>query len=329
MKNALMVRSAGGQIVEAFRTGVVAIGWVEMGDLSPYDTLEKLYDKYEKTYPGEHRAKVGNAVGMLHRFRNAFKKGDRVLSYDPQSRSYMVGELAGDYRYDSGRIPGYPHLRPVTWRGDVERDALSVSARNSLGSPLTVFEVTTEIWEEFEAVLRGETSAVSSRKEVRDELVQVKEDKVEQAHEFIKDKLNSLDEEQMEELVASVLRAMGYKARRTPKGPDRGVDVKASPDGLDLEEPRIKAEVKYRQRTTMGSQDIRSFIGALREGDRGLYVSTGGFTKDAKYEADRANVPVTLVTLDDLADLVVMHYENFDSEGRALMPLTKIYWPAE
>jgi restriction system protein len=157
----------------------------------------------------------------------------------------------------------------------------------------------------------------------------VKEDKVEQAHEFIKDKLTSLDEDEMEELVASILRAMGYKARRTPKGPDRGVDVKASPDGLDFEEPRIKAEVKHRQRTPMGSQEIRSFIGALREGDRGLYVSTGGFSKDAKYEADRANVPVTLVNLDELAHLVVMHYEKFDSDGRSLVPLTKIYWPAE
>ena len=133
----------------------------------------------------------------------------------------------------------------------------------------------------------------------------------------------------MEELVASILRGMGYRTRISPQGPDRGVDVTASPDGLGLEEPRIKAEVKHRKNTSMGSQEIRSFLGGLREGDKALYVSTGGFTKEAKYEADRSNIPLTLLDLDDLASLVVSHYENFDLEGRALIPLVRVYWPAE
>ena len=122
---------------------------------------------------------------------------------------------------------------------------------------------------------------------------------------------------------------MGYRARVTPKGPDRGVDVLASPDGLGFEDPRIKVEVKQKAKTPSTSQDVRSFVGGLRAGDKGLYVSTGGFSKDARYEADRSNVPVTLITLDDLATLVVTHYEAFDIDGRVLLPLTKIYWPVE
>jgi restriction system protein len=47
-----------------------------------------------------------------------------------------------------------------------------------------------------------------------------------------------------------------------------------------------------------------------------------------RYEADRASVPITLVGLDDLASLVVEHYETFDSEGRGLIPLMRVYWPA-
>jgi restriction system protein len=132
----------------------------------------------------------------------------------------------------------------------------------------------------------------------------------------------------MEHLVAAVLRAIGYRARVTPQGPDRGVDVIASPDGSGLEAPRIKAEVKHRSKTPMGSQDVRSFIGGLREGDRGLYVSTGGFTKDARYEGDRSLTPVTLVTLEDLAVLIVTHYDQFDVDGRTLLPLVRIYMPA-
>jgi restriction system protein len=77
----------------------------------------------------------------------------------------------------------------------------------------------------------------------------------------------------------------------------------------------------------MGAERLRSFLGGLRDGDCGLYVSTGGFTKDARYEADRATVPLTLVDLDDLAELVVEHYEQLDHEGRALVPLVRVYWP--
>ena len=80
---------------------------------------------------------------------------------------------------------------------------------------------------------------------------------------------------------------------------------------------------RIRQGTQMGSQEIRSFVGGLRPGDRGIYVSTGGFSKEAKYEAERSNIPLTLIELDDLATLVEQHYENFDANGRALIPLTK------
>lgn len=74
---------------------------------------------------------------------------------------------------------------------------------------------------------------------------------------------------------------------------------------------------------------MRSFLGGLRQGDRGLYISTGGFTKEAKYEADRSNIPVTLLDLEELATVVVTHYDDFDLAGHTLIPLNRIYWPTE
>src|SRR5690606_9158878 len=115
-----------------------------------------------------------------------------------------------------------------------------------------------------------EPVAEESFSETRDQAVS-------QAHELIKDKILALQPEEMEELAAAILRAMGYKTKVSPRGPDRGVDVIASPDGLGLTQPRIKVEVKHRS-GPMGSQAIRSFVGVLRSGDTGLYVSTGGFS---------------------------------------------------
>lgn len=78
----------------------------------------------------------------------------------------------------------------------------------------------------------------------------------------------------------------------------------------------------------MGAPAIRAFIGGLRAGDRGLYVSTGGFTREARYEADRANVPVRLLDLDGFVRLYVESYERADEDTRALLPLVRIWWPA-
>lgn len=222
-------------------------------------------------------------------------------------------------------------MRAVHWDSEISRDSLSASTRNTLGSVLTIFEPGDAVLRELE---HGTRSAPDSPrvvdKEITDEEAEewqiMRHDVLDRAHEFIKDRLLRLSPDDMEELTASVLRAMGYKARVMPKGPDRGRDVMASPDGLGFQSPRIVAEVRHRKEA-MGAPMIRSFLGGLRAGDNGLYVSTGGFTREARYEADRAAVPVTLVDLDELASLVVEHYDRFDSDGRSLIPLMRVYWP--
>ena len=78
----------------------------------------------------------------------------------------------------------------------------------------------------------------------------------------------------------------------------------------------------------MGADALRTFLGGRQPGDRCLYVSTGGFSKEAKYEADRANVPIKLIDLPKLRELVVEHYEMFSPGGIALLPLKKVFWPA-
>jgi restriction system protein len=127
-------------------------------------------------------------------------------------------------------------------------------------------------------------------------------------------------------LVAGILRAMGYKTRISTKGADRGVDIFASPDGLGLQEPRIFVEVKHRVEPT-GAPDVRAFLGGRKAGDRCLYVASGGFTNEGRYEAERSHIPITIVDLPALRELLLDHDERLDEPVRRLVPLTKIYWP--
>lgn len=334
MANVWMIRAGeGGYLIDDFAKGFVGIGWNAFGDLSAINSLDAIRSIYIKEYPDETPGRIANAVAVIYKFRSVINMNDKVITYDPNKREYLVGTIAGNYMFGENYIRDYHHIREVRWEGHVSRDSLSASSRNSLGSTLTLFSVNEDVWGEISSLLSGGAAVAGTQNERLEEekvdLEQIREDTAARAHELIKDKILSLSDDDMERLCAAILRAMGYRTRVSAKGPDRGVDIIASPDGLGLEDPKIKVEVKHRAKTTMGSQEIRSFLGGLREGDKALYVSTGGFTKEAKYEADRSNIPVTLLDLDELAKLTVTYYEAFDLEGRALIPLIKVFWPAE
>ena len=329
MKGWMIRAGSSGILFDDFvRENAVAIGWSKLGDIRAYKNKDALTKAYKDNFD-EKPGKRAGAVAMLDKFLNVIQKGDLLVSYNAELRKYLVAEDLGEFRYEEGLIGNYPQLRSFNLKGYINRDDLKQKTKNSLGSTLTLFTLNDETIHDLLAVLEGKTNAptVIEDTDIEDDTAQLKDNTVDQSLELIKDKINKLSPDDMEELVATVLRAMGFKAKVSPKGADRNVDVFASPDGLGLTSPRIKAEVKHRN-GSMGSKEIRSFIGALRDGDRGLYISTGGFTKDARYEAERANVPVQLINIDDLAHLVVDNYESFDIEGRTLIPLVKIYWPA-
>lgn len=330
MMRAWMVRAErDGRLYDVFKDrSIVAIGWHELGSLEDLQSRESILKCVRQTWPELKQQAAAMSAGQLHRFRNEMKLGDAVLTYDPRRRVYLVGEVVGDYRWDPSIDPQDPNVRPVRWRGEVSRDLLAVTSKNSLGAISTLFLVPNDVLKDVE---RARTSHQPANTESEEQAEAAEEDIFRniqaKALEFTKDRVSSLDWSDMQELVAGLLRALGYKTRVSPAGPDRGKDIVASPDGFGFEAPRIVVEVKHRQ-GTIGAQEVRSFLGGRHPQDKGLYVSTGGFTKDAYYEAERANIPLALMTIDELVESLVEHYEKLDLETQQLVPLKRIYWPA-
>jgi restriction system protein len=321
-----MVRAGEGAFLaeEFLDKGIVSIGWKLVGDLKNVKDITDLRERYKKAYPTHKPGKVNLCAGQIYRFKSEFKIGDQVITYNAQDRHYSLGVIESDYEYHPENDL-HPHWRRVKWLKQVDRDGLSTTTKNALGSIMTIFLIDKNAADELNGKLpvqRVEELPV----EEKETLDTIKEEIEEKAHEFIKDKIQELNWEELQDLVAGILRGMGYKTLVSQRGPDRGKDIVASPDGLGLEDPKIKVEVKHREQG-MGAPEIRSFIGGLRPGEKGLYVSTGGFTKEAQYEAERANVPVTLIDSDLLVTLVIQNYDQFDADARALLPLRKIYWP--
>lgn len=312
--------------------GFVAIGY-ELDDLSNVKSKEDLRILIEERYPEKNSRQVASVLGIVNRFRFELKKGDEVLSYDTISRRYILGKIISNYIYDVkfSDSEDTQHILKVKWFDkEIDRDDLKIATKNSLGSVMTLFSLNDDVKEDIHNVL-NENIPVSNPDEDDDleeeEAKILKDDVINQSIEFIKDEVMQLDAYGMQDLVASLLRAMGYKTTVSPPGPDLGKDIVASPDGLGLEDPRIVVEVKHRKGSAMGAPEIRNFMGVLKPRDKGLYVSTGGFTKDAKLEAERNSNPLTLLDVDALVKFIIQYYDNFDNNGRDLIRLTKIYWP--
>lgn len=331
-----MVRAGeGGLKFDEFeRDQLVSIGWPEMGDLTLLVNREDFVRQVSSCYPGAKKAWIPGAAGQVYRFVREIKVGDALLTYNPAERAYLVGRAIGEYEYAPSVSADQPNRRRVKWQARVLRDHLSVATRNSLGAISTLFMVPAEAAAEVLRLATGKTVPDATKPSLDvstgavDEAVDdLYKDIQAKAFEFTKDRLSQLDWEDMQDLVAGLLRAMGYKTRVSPSGSDRGKDIVASPDGLGFEDPRIVVEVKHRG-AAMGSQEIRSFLGGRHDRDKGLYVSTGGFTKEARYEAERGRIPITLMDLDDLVKSLLDHYERMDTDAQRLIPLRKLYWPS-
>jgi len=134
---------------------------------------------------------------------------------------------------------------------------------------------------------------------------------------------------EFQELVAAALRGMGYYTPFVaPQGKDGGVDVIAYRDPLGTVSPRIKVQAKHGG-TSASVQQVRQLMGLLqKDGDVGMFVSSAGFTPDAKTTARGSHVHVELIDLDRFIALWQEFYSKLSDDDKALLPLVPIYFYA-
>ncbi len=102
--------------------------------------------------PDKTRIGAGLACGALWTVSKGINKSDIVLCPDG-SGQYLVGEVTGDYSYQSGKI--LRHRRPVRWFGfNIQRAAMSEALQHSAGSIGTVSDISS-YYEEIEKLMSG------------------------------------------------------------------------------------------------------------------------------------------------------------------------------
>lgn len=336
----------------AQREGFICIGWTKIGDLTPYDSREKMKAALQRAYPEWSSGSVSSSYGQVFRFAHEMKVGDPVVYPVKGSREIMIGEVAGSYRWakdDAELVEGdYCNVRPVKWLKTVPRIAFSADALHSFGSFSSV-STSDEHLEEVIAVLSKHAGTdlptvtgrvAPSKPQYGSEVVAAQTGEVEGADTLPADAFNlaerAVDETKdyllrqwsrtgtdFEEVVAAVFRAMGYTATTQQGTHDLGVDVVAHPDPLGVQPPILKIQCKSGT-SSVGGPAIKQLRGLLNGPEKGIMVSLGGFTNDARH-VQQNDADLVLIDGDRFVELFLDHYDRLAPEWRHRFPLTRVY----
>ncbi len=314
----------GGEVEDLFfKQNYVAVGWAKVGDLSSLgDDQEALKARFAAAYP-EKQGAVPVWAGVMRRFIHELQEGDIVVSPSKSDRQVHIGRIAGTYRHDPSIHSKYPNLRPVNWLEIVPRTHFSQGALYEIGSAVTLFQVRNYA-DEFVASLEGKAPPPPAKE---DETITVVAEGIEEiTRDFVLKRLaQELKGHPFADFVAHLLGAMGYRTKVSPPGPDRGVDVLAHKDELGFEPPIVKVQVKSTS-GGVGDPEVSALYGKVGNDEFGLLVTLGSFTNQAKSFAEgKSNL--RLIDGVELVDLILRHYEQFDSRYKGLIPLKRVYVP--
>ena len=303
----------------------VALGWSRMGDLSKLTPDREAFKaRVAEVYPDKKPGAIPNNAGQLYRFVHEMKRGDLVAYPSKADRQIHFGRVDGAYHYDSNGDVGYPHQRPVTWLRAVPRTSFTQGALYEIGSALSFFQLRNYA-EEFRASLEGKSAPLTPL--IEDETVAaVTEDIEENTRDFVLKRLaRDLKGHPFADFVAHLLGTMGYRTRVSPEGPDGGVDIVAHKDELGFEPPIIKVQVKSTE-GSIGDPIVSQLYGKVSANEYGLLVTLGTFTFQARVFG-RSKHNLRLIDGSELVDLILQHYEQFDSRYKGLLPLKRVYVP--
>lgn len=154
------------------------------------------------------------------------------------------------------------------------------------------------------------------------------DDLIETADLGIKKRLKKLDPYQFQDLVASLLKAMGYFVDFVaPKGKDGGVDLVCYQDPMGVQSPRVKVQIKHMPESTISRPMVSEFADVIKSKDEiGIYVTSGSYTRDARAHAIGHEKHIRLVDGTEFVDLYKEYYEQLlGTEEADLLPITKVW----
>ena len=306
---------------ELIRNDHISIGWKPLGDLSKIkpSTREGFTEFYKKYYPNDTLRSISQCVGQLYRFVYELNIGDYVVFPTKYNRMVNIGEIVGEYYFD-GNEEHFVNKRNVRWIKHIPRTNLSQGALYEIGSFLTFFRVK-NYYDEIMSIINNKKVTINN--ELDDSVGVTSEAIIDSTKDYILKALKTnYKGYDLENVVSSLLNAMGYRTKVSPHGGDRGKDIVAYKDELP---PRIIVQVKS-QDGDIAEATVQSLKGAMREGDYGLFVTLSDYTKNAKKFLDNQPI-IKALNGSELVDLILKYYDDMPEDFKDIVKLKKVFIP--
>lgn len=296
-------------IEEAHHDGFVAIGWSEVSDLMKLGTLDNIKKALSKTKYNYTPSQTAIQVGQMNRFANEIKPGDIIIS--PKGGGmYYVGET-GEYYYEP--VPQgtckFKHRRKVSWYDKIlSKDDMSMNLVYALGAAQTVYSLN-KYSNELISLIAGKASTPAEKPQrIRDLLLS---------------NLMDFNGKEFEEFVKHILEVVGFTAETTQYVGDKGIDINGTLDAEGLASVTLRVQVK-RMNSSIGNKLILALRGALSQGEHGCFITSSSFTQQAQEEASApGKIPIKLIDGNDLAILILKHFEELDDNYKQLLGIRK------
>ena len=316
----------------ALVSSLAIIGFNEVPDASSLSDEQTIADLVNQGYGGAKKGAIRNFVGQLTGFVERIREGDLIaLPMKTQRGLVALGRVTGPYKFRS--VNGAKrHTRSVRWDATrIQKNLLGDDLQRSLNVPGTISKIgAPDAERRLMAVLGGhpdpsfgDGGTGSADEEDPLATATIAQD----PHEQIVDYVGPLfPDHRLAELVDAILQADGWTTRRSPPGPDGGVDIRAARGSLGLDPPRLCVQVKATKGAS-GVGVLRELQGTVRtfHADEGLLVSWGGFTRPLEAEAKQSHFSLRLWGADDVVHAIYRTYERLPTKIQAAIPLRQVW----
>ena len=144
----------------------------------------------------------------------------------------------------------------------------------------------------------------------------------------IREFVQKMDPYEFQDLVAALLRAMGYFTPSVAApGPDGGVDIIAYEDPLGASGVRLKVQVKRYKASSPTVKDVQALQGLLTEDEAGVFVCASDFSRQCRnFARDSAKRHLRLIDGNEFIRLWIEFHPKMRDEDKKRLPLYAVHF---
>ena len=286
-------------------------------------------------YPDAKPKAIQNWVSQVWPFAHEMKKGDLVVLPLKMQPAIQIGEIVGDYQFESKGPDPFFHWRAVKWVGEaIPRTHFGKDLLFTFGAFMTICRVQRNNAEARITAMRAngwKPEAVAAVTRAAGPVTSDGEAEDSDLEELARDQISQLIRARFKghgltRLVAAILKAQGYTTYVSPEGADGGADILAGAGPLGFGTPSLCVEVKSGE-ALIDRPAVDKLLGAVSKfgAQEGLFVSWGGFKSNVQKELAASFFRMRLWSQKELFEALFAQYDRLDDDIKAELPLKRIW----